>query len=351
MSDSILAKLYLLVCAVWATVVGRLTSAPLEPSWTARLEVMVRMLQLRNERSVAAARAAGALEPGEGERARRTAAVRASAVAKRKAMDDTASLYPLPEGALETPTTVGGRPAAWLVAPNVGDSRRICLFLHGGGFIYGGVTTHRRLAARVGEAARARVLLPEYRLAPEHTHEEARADALAAYRHVLSGWPARNVVVAGDSAGANLALRVVLEAREAGLPMPAAVLLLSPWVDLGCGSASLERNAGTDFLARELLVCNAHAYAGRDAQLDDPRVSPLRAEFPGDFPRTLVQVGGAETLLDEAVALRKRIGSAKLETYDGEPHDFQFFDRGVSRHADEAVHSAGAFCQRHAGDE
>jgi acetyl esterase/lipase len=202
--------------------------------------------------------------------------------------------------------------AEWLSPPGARTDAAI-LYLHGGGYVIGSPRSHRHLAAAIGAAAHARVLLPDYRLAPEHPFPAAVDDAVAAYRWLLdqSIAPSR-IVVAGDSAGGGLTVATLLALRDARVALPAAGVCISPWVDLACGGASYTtREAADPIVMRKSVSEMAAAYlAGRDATT--PLASPICADLRG-LPPLLIHVGDDEVLLDDAVQLAERARKAGVE--------------------------------------
>lgn len=231
---------------------------------------------------------------------------------------------------------------------------RVVLHLHGGVYCLGSSATHRGLGARLSEQARAAVLLPDYRLAPEHPFPAALDDALAAYRWLLEdlGVPPARIAVTGDSAGGGLGASLLVRARELGLPQPACFVGLSPWTDLtGSGPSIVELADRDPWLPAELAVRAAEAYAGQ-TPLDDPAVSPLYADLTG-LPPVLVHVGGDEILLDDAVrfveACRAHGVDASVGRFPGLWHIFAIFP-GIPE-ARHSLREIGGFIRRHtAGD-
>jgi len=208
-----------------------------------------------------------------------------------------------------------------LLGHNLGDhyervgthqNQAMILYFHGGGYIFGNPGTHRehlaRLIARTGTAATA----PTYRLAPEHPYPAAVDDATDAYRALLTCCSsADEIIVAGDSAGAGLAIAMVHRARREGLPMPAGLMLFSPYLDLDHGGYTLRTNALTDYLpVREMSVPN-NWYAKQE-QHGDPEASPINADLSG-FPRMLVFAGGAEMLLADSLRLSENAKRDSVE--------------------------------------
>lgn len=205
---------------------------------------------------------------------------------------------------------VGGVPCEWWEPQDPGAERTLVYF-HGGGYVIGSVAVYRETLARLAVCARARVLGVDYRLAPEHPFPAAQDDCLSATRAVLAGTPAREVALAGDSAGGALAVATLCALRDAGEPLPAAAALLCPWVDPMAAGGSMDAHVRFDFGDRELLVGWAEqALAGASAS--DPRFSVLGAKLEG-LPPLLVQVGGAEVLLDQVRAFAQRARAAGVD--------------------------------------
>ncbi len=225
------------------------------------------------------------------------------------------------------PVAIGGVAGEWVVAPDV-RAERVVLYLHGGSFAFRFPNAHASLAGRICGPLRARALIPDYRLAPEHPFPAAVEDCHAAYRGLLAqGLDPRNIVLAGDSAGGNLALVTLLRARAAGLPLPACAVLLSPALDCTMGSPSMATFDGRDPMIRlaSLLVLR-RLYVSSPHQYTDPHVSPLFADFRG-LPPLLFQAGTTELLRDEATRAADRAFAAgvdvELELWPGVAHVFQ----------------------------
>ncbi len=226
---------------------------------------------------------------------------------------------------------------------------RALLYLHGGGYTLGSPNTHKVLTTHFAAVADCEVLAPDYRLAPEHPYPAAMEDAISAYRALLDRFPARRIGIGGDSAGGGLALSTVLALRDAGLPAPAALLLISPWVDLTLSGASVETQAQHDpLLSRDWLTRAAEAYRGTVAP-NDTQVSPLFADLRG-LPPTLIQVGSDEILLDDARRLAECAKAAgvevTLEIEAGYWHDFQVHARMLDA-SDAAIARISNFLDHH----
>ena len=201
------------------------------------------------------------------------------------------------------------------------------LYLHGGGYVFGGLATHQQLVDSLALIGQVSVWMPEYRLAPEYPFPAALNDALNCYLTLLEqGIAAKNIVIAGDSAGGGLALALAVQLRTQHLPLPRALVLLSPWVDLTLQHASLQEKAHLDLMlsVAGLRHC-AQAYLGTTAA-NHPLCSPLYADL-SNLPPILIQVGSDEILLDDATALHSAVnnygGDASLQVYDGLWHVFQ----------------------------
>jgi acetyl esterase/lipase len=204
------------------------------------------------------------------------------------------------------PGRLGGRPLEVLV-PRDGDPARAVLYLHGGGFTIGSLTTHRALATHLAAASGATVHLLDYRLAPEHPFPAALDDTLAAYRELLSaGTDPRRTVLAGDSAGGWLALTAALRLRDAGDRLPVALGLISPWLDLLGTTWPADR---TDAMLRPAWLRRCAADFAPGSDLSAPELSPLSADL-GGLPPMVVHVGSEEILLDDAVRLTRAARAA-----------------------------------------
>jgi acetyl esterase/lipase len=189
----------------------------------------------------------------------------------------------------------------------------VFVLLHGGGFVNGGGATHYGLASRLSKVTGMKVLLPDYRLAPEQPYPAAVIDAVAVYGAILaSGVPAEKIVVGGDSAGGGLTLQMLLALREADAPLPLAAVLLSPWTDLTQSGASYDKNAARDpIIERDRLTEAARQYAG-DLDLASPLLSVLNAEL-GGLPPMLIHAGGHEVMLDDSAMFAERARAAGVE--------------------------------------
>ena len=234
--------------------------------------------------------------------------------------------------------------AAW-VRPNRGhDRRHAILYCHGGGYTSGNLGYSRPIASKLAAVTGYEVLSFEYRLAPEHPYPAAVEDAIRAWDHLMYlGYGARDIVVAGDSAGGNLALVLTHRLKAMGRRLPAALILMSPWTDMTASGRSYQERAELDpSLTLEYIQAVRGAYAhGED--WTSPYLSPLFGDFSG-FPPVLIQAGTHEILLSDSVRLRDRLVAAgipcRLEVWNGMWHVFQMFP---IKRSNEAMESIGRF--------
>lgn len=301
------------------TLFRRLIRGPRRPRWTIKLEVLMAIM---NE----------APPPKNIHSLRRGAEL----------------VSPLPKWAQVRWTSVAGLEAAWfrgptcpavpVAAPNA--VHPVVLYLHGGGYCMMSVRTHRTLISRIARACGGECLAIEYRLAPEHPYPAGMGDAIAAYRHLINDLniDPKRIVIGGDSAGGGLTMSTLLSLRELGEPLPAAAVLLSPWVDLTCSRDSWRRAKGLDYLSKEdesagpARLDLPRFYAG-SLPLTHPHISPLNASLH-NLPPMLVQLGGVEALLDEGeefVARAREHGVEVQSTvFEDMPHVFQGFGESIT---------------------
>ena len=241
----------------------------------------------------------------------------------------------------------GGFQGAWLTPK---DKRRtgVVLYLHGGGYTCGQLGYARILASKLALATGFDVLSFEYRLAPEHPFPAAIEDAVAMWDYLMyMGYGARDVIVAGDSAGGNLALELALKLKEQGRAQPRGLVLFSPWTDMTASGKSYRTCKALDpMLTMEYIAAVREAYTGPDADWSRPCYSPLFADLRG-LPPTLVQVGTNEILKSDSERLVEHLQKAgvyaQLEVY---PECWHVFQQMPIRRAAVAMESAGRFVQR-----
>ena len=270
--------------------------------------------------------------------------------AERRAQYERAErVFPTPADVKVERVSAPAAPAEWL-RPPAATPGRVVLYLHGGGYVIGSPRSHRHLAAAIAGAAAANALLLDDRLAPEHPYPAAVEDATAAYRWLLAqGIAPGSVVIAGDSAGGGLTVATLLALREARVPLPAAGVCISPWVDLTCSGGSYVTKAAADpIVGRAGVEQMARAYLGSTAPRE-PLASPLFADLRG-LPPLLIHVGSEEVLLDDSVQLAERARAAgvdtTLEVYERMIHVWHWFLPMLDE-AQTAVEAIGRFARRH----
>ena len=264
---------------------------------------------------------------------------------RRQRLDALGEQYLLPADVRVEAAHANGVSAEWTATPEA-DSEKVILYLHGGGYTTGSLKSHRHMVAQAGREARARTMALDYRLAPEHPFPAAVEDAVIGYRFLLSrGFSANRIAVAGDSAGGGLTVALLVSLRDAGLPLPACAWCISPWIDLeGTGASMTAKGTVDPMVQQAYLIELAAAYLG-GANPRTPLAAPLYADLKG-LPPMLIQVGSAETLLDDAVRLAGAAGAAdvrvRLEVWPDMIHVWQLFYQQVAA-GRRALAEAGAF--------
>jgi epsilon-lactone hydrolase len=265
---------------------------------------------------------------------------------QRRRLDRLVRASPVPRGTTVVESVMNGVPTEVVAVEGAHPGRTVVHF-HGGGYCVGSALMARTWAAHLSAQAGCRVLLPEYRLAPEHAHPAALDDAREVMTALLGDVAPASVVVSGDSAGGGLALSLVLALRDGGEKLPAGCILLSPWLDLG-----RDRRAEPDLVRRDVLLSPrwleacAKTYAHPSCWADSS-VSPLLAE-PGGLPPLLIQAGSDELLAPDAEILAGRASAAGVDvTYTRWPrmwHDFAL-QAGLLAAADSALSQAAWFVE------
>jgi epsilon-lactone hydrolase len=269
---------------------------------------------------------------------------------RRKRLDDVGSVWPIADDVKIAAVDVSGVPGEYSIVPG-SDPSHILMFFHGGGYCSGSILSHRRMVTETGRAAGIRTLSIAYRLAPEHPFPAAFNDALTAWRFLRNqGISAACIAIGGDSAGAGLAIGLINQLLDAREEVPACAWLVSPWTDLTMSGSTLDTKAAVDpIIHKEYLNELADAYLPAGINRRDPRVSPLYANL-GSFPPTLIQVGSAETLLDDATRFAARAGAADvcvtLEIWPHMIHAWHLWNAHLET-GRRALASAGTFIRGH----
>src|SRR4051794_12393234 len=247
---------------------------------------------------------------------------------QRRLLKELLSAQPLPAEVIVTAAELGGVPTAEVTVDGV-ESRHVVLYFHGGVYVMGDAALAAELASQVGRRTDAKAISVDYRLGPEHPYPAAVDDALAAYKGLLdSGVAASDIVFAGESAGGGLAVATLVNARDHGLPLPAAAYVMSPYADLTLAGTTMETRREADpLLSPDALQARIPDYTdGQDPALG--LISPIFADLSG-LPPLIIQAGTHEVLLADAPRLARQAAEADLEvTLDitpGVPHVFQAY--------------------------
>lgn len=267
----------------------------------------------------------------------------ADIAATRRRFRAVCETFPPPDGVTIERRRLGGRPALSFVPSGPGGDGRRILHLHGGGFVIGDLELQLMMPSLLCITTGAEVLSLDYRIAPEHPCPAATDDAVAAFGDLAADGDV--LAIAGESAGATLALLTALALRDAGRPLPDAVVAVSPWVDLAGTSRRFRDPSFHDaVLGRPFTVAAADAWRGR-ASVDDPRVSPLSADLVG-LPPTLLHVGGDEVLLEDSLWMAQRLSEAnvqvELRVFPGMPHVFPAYP-SLAPECDQSLSAIDAF--------
>jgi len=245
---------------------------------------------------------------------------------ERRALREVLSAQPLPADVTVTEGALGGVRTAEITVDGI-EARHVVVYFHSGVYVLGDAFLSADLASQVGRRTSAKVISVDYRLAPENPYPAAVEDAFAAYEALLgNGTAASDIAFAGESAGGGLAVATMVNARDHGLPLPAAAFVMSPYVDLTLSGATMRTKREVDpLLTPEALAARVADYtAGEDAAL--PLISPIFAELSG-LPPLIIQAGSHEVLLDDAIRLAGVAATddveVTLEITPGVPHVFQ----------------------------
>ena len=266
-------------------------------------------------------------------------------------MEKMAKFAKLPPNIQFKKITFNGMAAEWIYT-DIAREERVILFLHGGGYNLCSINTHRELAAHIAKKSDAKVLLIDYRLAPEHPFPAALEDAISAYRWLLdSGLTGKNIAIAGDSAGGGLALATTISIRDAGDPLPSSIACIAPWTDLCMTGDSIITKSKIDPLVKiDSAKIWAKNYVG-DNDPSNPLISPLYADLK-KIPPLLIHVGTDDMLLDDSKRIAKKADNAgvkvELKIYEKLWHVFHLNVKAMPE-AKYAVAAFGSFINDHFG--
>jgi monoterpene epsilon-lactone hydrolase len=268
---------------------------------------------------------------------------------QQRLLAELASAQPLPADVTVTAAALGGVPTAEITIDGI-EPRHVVLYFHGGVYVLGDAFQAAGLASQVGRRTGAKVISVDYRLAPEHPYPAAVDDALAAYEALLLGGTApSDIAFAGESAGGGLAIATLVNARDHGLPLPAAAFAMSPYADLTLSGATMDTKRAADplFTPQAFAARVADYTAGHDPALG--LISPIFADLSG-LPPLIIQAGTHEVLLDDAIRLARQAATADvavtLDITPGVPHVFQAY-YPILDEAAAALDRAGQFLSAH----
>jgi acetyl esterase/lipase len=252
----------------------------------------------------------------------------------------------VPKDAKCEPVSAGGVPAEWISVPE-SINNKVMLYFHGGGYVAGSINSHREYCVRLARASRTRVLIIDYRLAPEHPFPAALEDAIKAYQWLITseGISPKHIVIAGESAGGGLTIATLLKLRDDKIELPTAGISLSPFMDMAVTGETVKSKVDVDPLTTQVMLeLDAKLYlGGEDAR--NPLASPLYADLK-DLPPLYIQVGSAELLLDDSIRFVDAAKAAgvdvKFEIWDDMIHMFQMF-AAMAPEGQDGINKIGEF--------
>lgn len=270
---------------------------------------------------------------------------------RRARMEDIGTRFPAPQRASINPVKIAERPAEWVFDPDTDDGR-VMLYVHGGGYVQGSLASHRNLVFEIARSMKGKVLNLDYRLAPEHPFPAAVEDTVNAWAELLEmGIDPKKASFGGDSAGGGLVIAALVSARDKGLPMPSCACCISPWTDLVGTGRTMDTKASEDpMVNRAALEFFSDFYAEKEDKTH-PLISPLFADLAG-LPPLLIQVGTAETLLDDSRRLATRARYAGVDVsyaeWEGMPHIWHIFAPLLEK-SRKAIIELGEFVEQKTG--
>ncbi len=271
--------------------------------------------------------------------------------AMRKRFDDMTARFEMPEGISIKKLNVEGIETEWMIPPDA-HANEIIFYLHGGGYCMGDINNYRAFVAKLALESGSKVMIINYSLAPEKPYPAALEDSLKIYQWLNeNGYRSVSIVLAGDSAGGGLVLSTMLAARDRGIVLPAGAVLLSPLTDLACTGDSFYENDKKDPVLSANIVAEIGKWYAGDIPLDDPRISPLYADYT-HIPPMLIQVGTSEILLNDSTRLASRAKDAgvevEIDVWQGQMHVWQMLWKELPE-AEKAIEKIGSFTRQRFG--
>jgi monoterpene epsilon-lactone hydrolase len=258
----------------------------------------------------------------------------------------------VPDNITVQPKTIAGVKVEWVMPDQLVKDKlaKICLYFHGGGYISGGMNSHRDMACYLAKKANIKMLMVDYRLAPEYPYPAAHDDALAVYNAILAqGVNSQNITIGGDSAGANLALATLQSIRDKNLSAPAKAILYSPWVDLTHTNSSYLRNEKKDVMLNTQILTEAAEFYAQKFDVNNEKISPLFAPM-NNLPPMQIYVSKIEVLVDDAKQLHEKLIAAGVKSeyleWRSAPHAFPIFCRIIPE-GKKALNKSAKFINSH----
>ncbi|MHA2009457.1 MAG: alpha/beta hydrolase [Promethearchaeota archaeon] len=268
----------------------------------------------------------------------------------RTRFDAIEAMVKVPEDVKIDDIEVNGVPAAFISTPGAAEES-VVLYLHGGGYVLGSIKSHKEFGSRISRASNSRVLLLDYRRAPESPYPAALEDAVAAYKWLIEneGINPKNIIIGGESAGGGLTIATLLKLRDTGITLPAAAIVLSPFADLDITGETIRSKAKEDPLVNASdLFFDSSLYVGEDDP-KNPYISPVYADLKG-LPPMIIQVGSSEILLSDSIRIAEKAKTAGvdviLDIWEDMIHMFQLF-ASFAPEGQEAIEKLGKFIQKH----
>lgn len=246
---------------------------------------------------------------------------------QRQSQDNIGAILGKQKETIITSIDIQGMYAEWVTVNRAHMKKHVILYCHGGGYMTGSSQYARTLTTKLALSTSMDVLCFDYRLAPENPFPAAHEDAIKAWDYLmLLGYGARDIIVAGDSAGGNMALALIHELKKCGRLLPRGLMLMSPWTDLTASGKSHSTKADLDPVLNATYLDQVTLAYAQGRELCDPMISPLFGDFT-DFPRTYIQVGDNEILLNDSTMLYKKMQKygvpVSIDVFKGMWHVFQ----------------------------